>query len=155
MDNDVCQHDVTRVMYLSTANNSPLITRISKTRNWLSRLPRTKRSGKIAISKSLVKFSHARSSHGSGKCHAPWQPLQNHPSEHLGAWTTSESRHFYPFQNCWQWPPTEQTKRGSLLNRSSCFSTTQPVRGINWTELRKFLKFSMETKMYVLLHGSL
>ena len=64
-------------------------------------------------------------------CHAPWQPLQNHPLGHLGrvsnamvsrgnaGWTSKNGRP-YLCQNCWRWPPAEQTGKWSLLNRPSC-----------------------------------
>ena len=62
-------------------------------------------------------------------CHTPWQPVQNHPSGHLGAWMggamvgrrnawwrTSKSGHPFPCQSCSQGSPAEKTGRGSLLN---------------------------------------
>ena len=70
-------------------------------------------------------------------CHTPWQPLQNHPSGHLGVRATpwSAEEMLDAWQNCPKGPPAGKTGRGSLLNRPSCPPTTQSVKGLNWTEL--------------------
>ena len=64
--------------------------------------------------------------------HTPRQPLQNHPSGHLGrvgdavvgirnaGRTTLKSGHPCPCKNSSQGPHAEKTGRGSLLNRPSC-----------------------------------
>ena len=48
--------------------------------------------------------------------------------------TSSRSGCPCPFQNCSQWPPAENTGRGSLLNFSSC-TPWWPSQSRNWTEL--------------------
>ena len=75
-------------------------------------------------------------------CHMTRQPLQNHPSRHLGGWSTpwlaeemldgqkTKSGHPCPCQNCSQGPPVEKTGRGSLLNRPSCPSDDPIGQGI-------------------------
>ena len=63
-------------------------------------------------------------------CHMPRQPLQNHPSGHLGGWATPWSaeemlngqhqRVSIPAaHNCSQEPPAKKTGRGSLPNHLS------------------------------------
>ena len=84
-------------------------------------------------------------------CHTPWQPLQNHPSGHLGGWvtahamagrqnagwTTSKSGHPCQCQNCSQGPPAEETGRRSLLNHPPCPSDDPVGQGteLNWLQL--------------------
>ena len=65
--------------------------------------------------------------HGSGMSHAstaslkpsiwaPWSVGDAVVDSENAKWTTSESGHICPCQNCWQGPPAEKTERGSLLN---------------------------------------
>ena len=57
-------------------------------------------------------------------------------------WTTSRSGHPCPCHNCAQWPPTEKTGRGSLLNRRSWYPR-RPNRSNDWTEtFTWYLKFN-------------
>ena len=63
--------------------------------------------------------------------HTPRQPLQNHPSWHLGRvgdamvgrgnaeWTTAKNGHPCQCQNCSRGPPADKTGRRSLLKRPS------------------------------------
>ena len=66
------------------------------------------------------------------ECHVPRQPLQNHPSGHLGGWATPWSAEEIldgqrlnsgdpcPCQSCSQRPLAQKTRKGSLLNRPPC-----------------------------------
>ena len=81
--------------------------------------------------------------------HTPRQPLQTHPSGHLGEWATPWSademldwqhqRMDIPCtrKNCSQGPLAEKTGRGSLLNRPWCPLDDPIGHGtvLNWTEL--------------------
>ena len=62
-------------------------------------------------------------------CHMPRQPLQNHPSGHLGVgdadvgrgnagWTTTKSGHPCSFQNCSQWTTSKSGHPCSFHNCS-------------------------------------
>ena len=91
------------------------------------------------------------------KCHMPWQPLQNHPSGHLGGWATRHGWH----RICWMnnikeltcLPMPELLTRGSLqksLEEDLCWLSfmpppppnththtplTQSIEGLNWLVL--------------------
>ena len=80
-------------------------------------------------------------------CHTPWQPLQNHPSGHLGevgdavirrgnaGWTTSKSGPPSPCQNCPQGPLQKSLEEDVCWIVSHVPLMTQLVKGLNWTML--------------------
>ena len=76
-------------------------------------------------------LSRDGNSHGSGMSHAttvslkpsfraPWRVSDAVVGRGNAGWTTPQSGHSCPWQNCSQGLPAEKTGRGSLLNRPSC-----------------------------------
>ena len=69
----------------------------------------------------------------------PRPPFGGRGGEEVGAEemlherTTSKSEYLLPCQNFSQWPPSDKTGRGSLLNRPSCFPNDPTGQG---TELK-------------------
>ena len=69
---------------------------------------------------------------------ASWRVGDTVVNRGKAGWTTSKSGHPCPCQNCSQGPPAEKNWRKSRLNRPSCPPpTTQSMKGLNWTELKR------------------
>ena len=80
-------------------------------------------------------------------CHTPRQPLQNHPSRHLGGWATTWSAEEMPDGQHQRVDISDHTRtahKGLLrkrLEEDLCWvvphvtPTTQSVKWLNWTEI--------------------
>ena len=71
----------------------------------------------------FLQLSRDGNLHGSGMSHATRQPVQNHPSGHLGH--RRDRQRNIPAM-CSQGPQANKTGRGSLLSRSS-YSPDHPI----------------------------
>ena len=102
-------------------------------------------------------------------CHTLRQPLQNHPSWHLGGlgedvvgrgnagWTTSKSGQAFPCQNCLQLPPAEKKKKKwtRIFAELSRTSPRRPNRSRDWTELNYYHTFDVNpVTLYMVLNRS-
>ena len=85
-----------------------------------------------------------------GACHMPWQPLQNHPSGHLGRWATpwsAEEMLDGQLQTVDTLPMPElltmlscRKDLNMISAESSLMSPRQPSRSRDWTELTGKIK---------------
>ena len=83
---------------------------------------------------------HAMTTSPRPSIRAPWRLGNAMVGRGNAGWTTPNSGHPCPCQNCSQWPPAEETGRGSLLNHLSRPIPDSPIgQGTeqNWTSKKK------------------
>ena len=73
--------------------------------------------------------------HDSLSFRAPWRVGNAMVGRGNAGWTTSNSGHPCPCQNCSWWPPAGKTGRKSLLNCLSCL-LQWPNQSRDWSELK-------------------
>ena len=80
-------------------------------------------------------MSHATTASPKPSFRAPWRAGDVVAGRGDDGWTTLKSWHLCPCQNYSQGLPAEKTKRGSLLNRTSCPPDDPVGQGteMNWT----------------------
>ena len=101
-------------------------------------------------------MSHATTASPKPSLRVPWRVGDAMVGRGNAGWTTWESGHFCPCQNCSQWPPAEKTGWGSLLNHLSCPPNDPIGQGteLNWT-LIVFVRYIIITLCWILLPLSL